>query len=286
MTTPRWMRHAALVADALANSGRGASTTGWIRINCPLCIEVEGSPDLGAALGVNAESGGYKCFRCRSKGRARGFAPSALREEARAPEADVKLPRLYTPLWDAYGSTATTTRRARNYLEGRNVSKRAIREARVGYCVMRGPRVAVPVIDSSYRMRGWVARTLGEDSPRYLNSAGSWASECAFNEAALLRVTREPALVVEGIFDALPYWPHAVAVLGKPTSAQVDVLATARRPLAICLDGDAADEGWALSRRLNLAGVPAGVVRLPPKTDPATVDRQWLTEAARAAVGE
>ncbi len=255
-----------------------------MRVNCPLCLERVGTPDRRASLGVNADGGGYRCFRCHAKGRARGFGPAAQGYEQPQEPVIIDLPRGYTPLGEGPGATAETTARARAYLRSRGVSDDAVRAARIGYCEQRGPRVAVPVVDRNQRLRGWVARTLADADPRYLNARGGWAGEVLFNEAALFRRTEAPVLVVEGVFDALPYWPDAVAVLGKPTAAQVAVIAESRRPVSVCLDGDAADEGWALAQRLALQGVRAGAVRLPPATDPATVERRWLTTAAGESV--
>jgi hypothetical protein len=274
-------------AQAVADAVRHARATGggWFRVNCPLCLERVGTPDRRASLGVHAESGGYRCFRCHAKGRAPGFSGGAQGYvQAPEPEVKVDLPRGYTPLGDGPGATASTTARARAYLRGRGVNDATVKAARIGYCEQRGPRVAVPVLDRHQRLRGWVARTIADADPRYLNARGGWAGEVLFNESALFRRTDEPVLVMEGVFDALPYWPHAVAVLGKPTEQQVAAIAEARRPVAVCLDGDAADEGWALAQRLTLQGVHAGAVRLPPASDPATVDRQWLLTAASQAL--
>ena len=82
----------------------------------------------------------------------------------------------------------------------------------------------------------------------------------------------------------MPYWPHAVAFLGKPSHEQVDMLMDCDRSIVIVLDGDAWREGWALAERLKLAGKRAAMVRLPPKTDPNDVDRRWLVTEARKAI--
>jgi DNA primase len=109
--------------------------------------------------------------------------------------------------------------------------------------------------------------------------------EVLYNHTALHVETERPVMVVEGVFDALALWPHAVAVLGKPSHFQVDALASAKRPVAIVLDGDAWQEGYALAMRLRLAGQRAGSVTLPPKTDPDEVDRAWLEAAVAECIG-
>ena len=100
----------------------------------------------------------------------------------------------------------------------------------------------MPVLTSAGAWRGWVARACDSRASRkYLNAPGMSLGGVGalFNEAALAEVTDEPALVVEGPFDALAYWPQAVAVLGKPTEPQMLTLLRAVRPVVVVLDGDA-----------------------------------------------
>jgi DNA primase len=106
-----------------------------------------------------------------------------------------------------------------------------------------------------------------------------------FNHATLLKETDTPAIIVEGVFDAIAFWPDAVAVLGKPTPAQVYALASARRPIAVVLDGDAWEEGEMLALKLRFEGQRAGSVHLPPRVDPDEVDRDWLRAEARSSLG-
>jgi hypothetical protein len=103
-----------------------------------------------------------------------------------------------------------------------------------------------------------------------------------YNQAALYVETDAPVLIVEGVFDALPYWPHAVACLGKPGEVHRWLMTEAKRPIAVVLDGDAWEEGWGLSEWLRTeVNVPVGFVRLPPCTDPGSVDPAWLREEAK-----
>ena len=282
------MSRADAAAVEAAIAGARASGTGWYRVNCPLCLSRVGTPDRHAALGVNAETGGYRCFRCHARGRI-GNAPAGgsglpalgVDEEREEP---MRLPASFVPLGHGPGATAETLARARAYLTGRGVTRATVRDVGIGYCDLRGPRICVPVRDAAGDLRGWLARTLGRAEPRYFNAPGGWAGEVVFGDAALDADTDAPVLVVEGVFDALPYWPHAVAVMGKPTEQQTARIAEARRPVVVALDGDAHDEGWALAAQLTLMGVRAAAVRLPAASDPATVPRDWLLTQADAAV--
>jgi DNA primase len=108
-------------------------------------------------------------------------------------------------------------------------------------------------------------------------------SRLLYQGAQRFRETDEPLLVVEGMFDALPYIGSAVALLGKPSDIQVRMLAESRRPLVIALDGDAIRDSRALQQRLKLRGVTAGMVKLPPGMDPGDVEPSWLIQRAAEA---
>ena len=75
-----------------------------------------------------------------------------------------------------------------------------------------------------------------------------------------------------------------VACLGKPNEAHLALLQEARRPVVVVLDGDAWEEGEALSLRLRFEGLRAGFVRLPPKTDPDEVSPALVWDWARASL--
>jgi DNA primase len=90
--------------------------------------------------------------------------------------------------------------------------------------------------------------------------------------------TQEPLWVVEGVFDALPLFPYGVATFGKSvTPEQVELLASLRRPLVVCLDGDAWTECMALAARLGMRRQAAGRdndvtwAKLPPASDPGSL---------------
>jgi DNA primase len=100
-----------------------------------------------------------------------------------------------------------------------------------------------------------------------------------FNKSELFIDTPAPIFVVEGVFDALALYPHAVAVLGKPTTAQENIIAKTKRPICVALDGDAWQEGWAFAMRLRVRGRTAHPLKLPPCEDPATLGLAWLKEA-------
>jgi len=93
--------------------------------------------------------------------------------------------------------------------------------------------------------------------------------EYLFNEAALQGVDESEVLIVEGILDALPYFPNACACMGKPTEPQLRKMCAATRPLVLALDGDAWREGMAVVTRLQAEGKQdVRWLQLPPCEDP------------------
>lgn len=275
------------VQDAFAGAMPG---TGWKRARCPLCLERTGKDDKRASLSLNTESGRWSCHKCQAKGRLKDFDLGTwqpkLPGEAEEERPGVDPPQGFTALWAAPGLTAEATRPAREYLAKRGVTREAIAGCAVGACLdsyCRG-RVVVPHgYQAKGRWVGWIARDhVGDKELRYLYPKGMDRSRI-WRQDALDRVTDEPLLLVEGVFDALPHYPNAAAFLGKPIGAHVSTLSQHRgRPLAICLDGDAWEEGWAMAQRLLFAGVPrVAAIRLPPGTDPGDADPAWLMAEAR-----
>lgn len=263
-----------LVADAIIGVQHNAS--GWARIECPLCART-GKRDRKRSLGVHA-SGRYRCFRCGAWGRI-DLDGSAPPPQAPPPATDAELgaPEGFVPMTSADGLGALCLAPARAYLRRRGVTRRIAAEAGIGACATGrlAGRVVVPVIDDG-RWRGWVARSWGPSDRPYLTATRMPRAEVFFNGRILDEESDAPALVVEGVFDALALWPAACAVLGKPSHWQIGALAAAPRPVVIVLDGDAHEQGWALAMRLRLEGQRAASVRLPPKTDPDEVPRAWL----------
>jgi DNA primase len=161
-------------------------------------------------------------------------------------------------------------------------------EAGIGACVkgkMAG-RVVIPICGGrNNKLVGWQARswTDSQNGLRYYTSPNFKRAEHVYNEAALYLDTDEPCMVVEGLFDALPYWPHAVALLGKPSEGQINMLANTYRPLCVVLDGDAWLESEMLCLRLRIEGVRASWIRLPPKKDPADLSVKDLKSLVRNA---
>ena len=267
------------VRDEYERANRGAA---WTHIKCPLCEERGLRADRKGAMSVSAR-GWYQCHRCAAKGWI--YEPD---EQPPTPDVPATTPgRLGAPEgFYAFDSpdAGITLDPARAYVASRGLDMDVVTRAGVGACVTGyfAGRVVVPIEDwHGYVGRTWVRSTIPYLYPRGMNRA-----QLLYNRAALDVETDHPVFVVEGVFDALALWPHAVAVLGKPSGWQVQQLIHARRPVAVALDGDAYAEALSLALRLRIDGARAGVIRLPGDKDPDQIAIGELTAAAFACVRE
>lgn len=259
---------------------------GWQRANCPLCLEQTGKRDERKSLGLNFSTGGFICQKCGITGICRDLVDEVElhdREDAVvAPALELKPIEPcegFCPLRSEPWSSAWATSWARDYLASRGVAEETIAEAHAG-CVVAGRhagRVVIPHLATNGLVApeawlGWIGRqVIGHSELKYRYSKGM-GREVLWNERALAEDTDEPLLLVEGTFDALPYWPNVCAFLGKPTRHHLATLAAHRgRPLVWCLDGDAWEEGWGYYARTRFAGAPTWHVRLPPGEDPSSL---------------
>jgi hypothetical protein len=260
--------------------GKQPNEAGWIRVHCPFCEGRHGTTDKSVSFSLSVVSWWFECWRCGTKGK----LPEGLSEyanfEPRTPTTQaqpIEQPEGFTPLGEGPGSTALVYSAARQYLYRRGVDRALMRELGIGACLTGkfGGRVIVPVRNDINAWVWFVARTWTNHPRRYLYPQGD-RHGVMFNEAALSEDTDAPLLVVEGVFDAIPHLPDVVAVLGKPQERQLLTLSASKRPIVVCLDGDAWEEGWAVAKRLSLLGACATSLRLPPKTDPGNFDTDTL----------
>lgn len=240
------------------------------------------------------ESGYFRCFRCG----AWGFASRDQAGEWRTREVvksdplpvRVPAPEGFYYLCEGDGATASALDPAREFLRRRGLPEATWAAARLGACISgryQG-RVVVPVFDDDGEIwRGWVGRAwIKKAEVPYLYPEGMSRADLLYNGGALALETDEPALVVEGVLDALcpGCHPDGVALLGKPSEPQVEQLIAARRPVVVVLDGDAWCEGEMMMLRLRLEGQRSGSVKLPPTLDPDEVPPAALRRAARESL--
>lgn len=231
-------------------------------------------------------SGFYKCFRCfvRSRNDLDESESGFVRLDSK-PFTMTGGPPEFIPLW---GETSQSVRPAIEYLEGRGIDVDIRTNAFIGACLLGrySRRVIVPHLDADGEWWGWSAR-LFEKIPgvRSYDYPPNMSRDRLYNQQVLYVETDVPVMVVEGVMDALLYLPHAVACLGQPTTAHLDILKRAKRPVAMCLDGDRwyVSKQWA--RMLGRKKVRVGWVCLPHGKDPNDVDAAALRDAANRCIG-
>lgn len=269
------------VLDAIVGEQPGPA--GWYRVPCPFCA-ARGHESRKRKLSVHAESGYYQCWRPSCN--ATGFVNLGVRRikvvKDENDDGTRGLPEEFIPLGYSEPAALSLKKYWRYLIEERGLMRQAIAEAGLGACNMgRYANSIVIPVTAQGAVVGFTTRAVV--TKRFDNPPGFQRAKYLLNGDALLEETSDPAIIVEGPFDALRHWPHAVSCLGKPTRQHTALLMQARRPLIICLDADAQSEGWALAATLQVSGKSALVQKVPPGTDPGKwphdVFMEWALQA-------
>jgi DNA primase len=153
-------------------------------------------------------------------------------------------------------------------------------------------RLMFPIMDAHGRVRGFGARALSQQGPKYLNSSDSplfHKSQLLYGLAQGLSAirTQKEAMIVEGYFDVLALhqagFPCAVSPLSTtPTRSQLTLLRPHVDRLTLLFDGDTAGAQGVVRTLVpaEAAGVPTTVATLPPGQDPDS----YLATKSRAAL--
>jgi len=248
-----------------------------------------GTPDRRGSFAIYFPFGYYKCFRCATRGVIGGWVTDHKSEDFNHEGYRAKTaPDWFEPLWTEVSLQALSLQPAVQYAESRGFDL-AIREAVGMGAAVTGDyagRLIIPHTDAAGVWWGFTARCWFPKAPSPYMYPPGMTRDRLFNEVALTEETDDPALLMEGVLDGALYWPDCLGGLGKPIEDHVAVLKQTRRPIAVCLDGDAWREGERFMWRLRLEGIRAGAVRLPPGRDPndRRVDPADLRKAARASI--
>lgn len=292
--------------DLLASAAHGKrpSSTGWLRLNCPLCELRIGKGDKRQSMGLSVTTFRFECYRCGATGRLSKpldeFSGFEVDGAATMPQEVMEPPEGFYALGEEPGLSAVVLEEARGYLAGepsplfgrpgrpKAMSPVLVRESGIGACASGywGNRIIIPIFDLTGDWANFSTRILPDyedGAKKYLYPKGG-RRNILYNHVALLEETDVPILVVEGCFDALAHWPHAVAVLGKPTHGHIEALSNCPRPVVFALDGDAWEEAWGLTLQLRARGQKAGWVKLAPGVDPDEIPTDVLLQAAQEAL--
>jgi hypothetical protein len=267
-----------------------------IRAPCPFCEDERGKSDTKHALSVEAATGLYYCWRCHRGGKidAPRASPSPLLMpgEDDVLELPMDLPPGFIPLWSEPYLSSVSLADACAYLARRKVSPELACELGIG-AVLDGyyaGRVIVPHVVRNRLLEpyfaGWIGRDYTGRAGRPYTYPRGMQRSLLWNHDALGEKSNTPVLVVEGVFDAIALWPHAVAVLGQPTQAHLSALRQTARPVVWCLDSDVWASAWGYAQGMRMSGHAVGALRLPPGVDPDEMPREALLAAAELSLSE
>ena len=174
---------------------------------------------------------------------------------------------------------------------GLTIAREQARKGATGFYDRFRARVMFPIVDLRKRVVGFGGRTLGDGTPKYLNSPDTplfkkGLTLFAFDQAREAIARTKTVIVVEGYFDAIALHQagitHTVATLGTALTAEhIQALRRFATNVVLLFDPDAAGVRAAL-RGLDLfvnSGLGVKVVTLPDGDDPDTYVRKAGAEA-------
>lgn len=280
--------HGDLVAQLVA-TGR-PSTHDYVRAQCPFCQERVGVTDTKLSFAFHVPSGYWRCLRCQIRGRDQQ-ASSGITVGVQAGLAQQKThddecrrpPDGFYRLDAPPGSTSDLAQPARDFLLRRGVGPSAWARYQIGVSLAGRfcGRVIVPLLTGDGAWEGYIARSWKKRAKvPYLYPRGMNRGEMLFNGPALQEPTFEPVFVCEGCWDAIAFGDDGVAVLGMPSTEQIEAIALSRRPVVLCLDRDVywkvalplRDRLRLCARYLGRHHFSCGAVALPAGCDPDEVD--------------
>lgn len=148
---------------------------------------------------------------------------------------------------------------------------------RIGYLMTAKPRwhfltgrIIIPIYHEG-RYAGWQARFVGKipegsDIPKYFTGPGTPRGRLLYSYD--LARQQKFGCIVEGPTDVWRFGPEAVAVLGKPTQHQGNLMAMTWQTIVVLLDHDARRESYQLFDYLRTGGKRVVEIDLPVDMDP------------------
>lgn len=191
------------------------------------------------------------------------------------------------PGWDNLGAYLLEKGHARETLIEAGLVLRGKKQGE-SYDAFRD-RVIFPIIDTSARVLGFGARTMGEETPKYINTSDTPVynkRNHLYGLNLLKRKKLADMVMVEGYMDVISLYrggvDNAVAGLGTAlTAAQVRLLKRYVPTVYLCYDGDEAGQNATL-RALDIFAkekLDVRVVAIPGGEDPDDYVRRGGKEA-------
>ena len=171
------------------------------------------------------------------------------------------------------------------YLRGRGITKEDIFYWKMGYCT--GGEYANRIIVPSFSVDGdidfFVARTFGNDWPKYKNPPAH--RDIVFNE--LWIDWQKPVILVEGVFDALKSGPNSIPLLGstlREDSVLFQQIVKNDPPVYLALDKDAQNKARYIARRLMQYGTELYKIDLKGYNDVGEMTREEFSALQEQAL--
>lgn len=205
------------------------TNTPEIALECPKCVDAAHSDNKKLFFNIFKKQG--HCKRCGLKVYTERELLALLNihdlhngEIMPIVEAPQKIKHIIPPPRESI--PAHTSREARAYLTSRGLSIADMKKFGMLYCEegFYGQRIIAPICDRKGNYRTWVSRSiLPSVSKKYLYPKGTATSRLLYN-LHFVRQTNK-VVIVEGIFDAIHFFPYAVASFGKQIyDAQISLL--------------------------------------------------------------
>ncbi len=266
--------------------GSGYRTNDEYLFFCPFCKHHK------RKFSVNIEKGFFKCWICDTRGRNlqrivrrfgtfhqkqhwkeltqtvdlslfdelfAGSIEEEVQEKVILPEGFVSLVNKNPPM---------SSLLARKYLKSRGITRGDIVKWRIGYCTKGeySGRIVVPSFNLDGGLNYFVARSYGNDYPKYKNPPSS--TDMVFNHLNIDWAS--DLVIVEGVFDAIVAGPNSVPLLGstlRDDSRLFKEIVTNDTPVYIALDPDAEKKSMKLIEKLLTYDVELYKLDINPYSD-------------------
>ena len=246
---------------------------------CPFCNHHK------PKLQINVETQQWHCWVCDAKGKSvfslvkKLKAPKSVYQELetiyknsrfnknkQVKDSFVKLPEEYIPM-SFLKSDSLSYKHAKKYLDNRKITEDDIIKYSIGYCVDGdyGGRIIVPSYDSNGNLNYFVARSFYNSPLKYKNPPAP-KDTIIFD---LYINWSMPVVLCEGVFDAMAIKRNAVPLLGKTVQDELlKKLVNNTKEVIVCLDADAQDTIYKVTKKLLRSGVKVSRINLD-KGDPS-----------------
>jgi len=270
--------------------------------NCPFCKHYK------RKLSINISKNIYKCWVCDSYGRDlyylikrfgshsnkqvwQSFKPQIeisdfdnLFQEKTEVEQDqrIDLPAEYICLANKNVSKKATV--ALNYLKERRITKEDVLKWKIGFCDTGEykNRIIIPSFNANGYCNYFIARSYTKDWMKYKNPPAS--KDIVFNE--LMINWEEPAILVEGIFDAINA-ENSIPLLGSTLSVHSKLfktILTHSKQIYIALDKDAEKKALNIINSLILYDIKVYKIDISNYEDVGEMTKEQFSKCKEKAI--